>query len=153
VRGKKREVSNGGTTVKLEIGVRTGRRRERRERNQVVWGLFLIGLGVVFLLSRLDVIDLHRWTTWWPSLMILFGAARIIAPGQPRHIASGISFILIGIWFYACIEHWYGLRFRNGWPILVVVAGLEMVTSAMLERLWPNWKEDDWKPEEEERHA
>jgi hypothetical protein len=112
----------------------------------VVWGLFLIGLGVVFLLARLDVVDLHHWSTWWPILMVLFGLARMISAGRPREIASGVSFILIGLWFYACIEHWYGLHFRNAWPLLVVVAGLEMILTALLDRLGP-------KVKEEERHA
>jgi hypothetical protein len=113
----------------------------------MVWGLFLIMLGVVFTLAKLDVIDLHHWGTWWPTLMMAFGMAQIIAPGRPRQISSGLSFVLMGLWFLACIQHWYGLSFRTGWPLLVVVAGLEIVLRALLERHGPEWKG------EEERHA
>jgi hypothetical protein len=35
----------------------------------MVWGVFLIILGVVFTLAKLDVIDLRHWGTWWPTLM------------------------------------------------------------------------------------
>ena len=131
-----------GPFFKIHIG--SGRfRRTRKSRNQVVWGLFLIGLGIVFLLGKLDVIDLHHWKTWWPAMMIVFGLAWIISPGRPRQIASGVTFILIGIWFYACMEHWYGLHFRNAWPLLVVVAGLEMVLTALLDRIEPTVKEEE----------
>jgi hypothetical protein len=112
-----------------------------------MWGIFLIILGVVFTLARMDVIDLHQWRTWWPLLMIAFGVARILAPGRARQKGGGVTFVLVGVWFYACTQHWYGLTFRNAWPILVVVAGVEMVLVAMIDRIKPDWKK------EEEHHA
>lgn len=122
-------------------------RPKRGSRDRMVWGVFLIILGVVFTLAKLDVIDLRHWGTWWPTLMIAYGVAWIIVPSRPRHIASGVTFVLMGVWFMACIHHWYGLSFRSGWPVLVVIAGLEIVLGALLERLEPQRKG------EEERHA
>lgn len=136
----RRTREDGAPFVEMTVGVDRG--KPTKGRDQAMWGLFLIGLGVVFLLARMDVIDLHRWHTWWPMLMILFGAVWIVVPGRPRQIASGVTFVLIGLWFYACIEHWYGLRFRTGWPLLVVVVGVEMVLTALLDRLELKWKED-----------
>ena len=120
-------------------------KRERSRRKRAVWGVILIALGAWFLLARLGLIDQFAWRPMWPSILIVIGLAWIIVPGSRRQIASGVSFVLIGLWFFACIQHWYGLTYRTGWPLLVVFAGLEMVVTAVLDRLGPESKE--------ERHA
>ena len=117
----------------------------RRSRRRAVWGVFLIVMGVALLCARLGVIDYHEWRPWWPMTLIALGFAWIVAPGKPRHIASGINFVLIGLWFFACDQHWYGLTYRHAWPLLVVFAGVQMVLASVFERLA--------KANEEEHHA
>ena len=63
--------------------------------------------------------------------------------------ASGVSFMLMSIWFWACIYHWYGLTYRTAWPILLVIFGGEMIFASLLERLNPVAP----APEKEEHHA
>jgi hypothetical protein len=138
------DVSGPRSVFKLEAGHRPWRKSAREKAG---WGVFLIALGVMFLLIRLGVIERHQLREWWPMILITMGAAWIVVPSKPRQIASGVTFVLIGLWFFACIQHWYGLTYRTAWPLLVVVAGLEMVLTATLDRLWPSEKE------KEERHA
>jgi hypothetical protein len=109
--------------------------------------VFLILVGIGFLLVRTGLIDV-RWHAWWPMILIMLGFAWIVVPGRPRQVASGITFVFIGLWFFACMEHWYGLTYRTAWPLFVVFAGIEMVVTSVLERIWP-----DWKKEKEEHHA
>jgi hypothetical protein len=109
--------------------------------------VFLILLGVFFLLMRLDVIDVHLWRSWWPMILIALGLAWIVVPGRPRQMASGVTFVLIGLWFFACIEHWFGFTYRTAWPLLVVFVGIEMVLNSFFDRGGPALKE------KEEHHA
>jgi hypothetical protein len=37
----------------------------------------------------------------------------------------------MGFWFFAVQFHWYGLTYRNGWPLLLVSMGAGMVVRAL----------------------
>ena len=122
-------------------------RRERSSRKRVVWGIVLITLGLYFLLGQLGALEWVRWRPIWPSILIVIGLAWMLAPANRRQVASGFTFILLGFWLYACTLNWYGLTYRTGWPVLLVVFGFEMILMAVLDRLGPA------KSEEEEHHA
>ena len=50
----------------------------RRKRDSLVWGIILIALGLVFLLDRLG---LDAWdVVWrfWPAILIVWGASKIV---------------------------------------------------------------------------
>jgi len=102
------------------------------DRNKTFWGIVLIAIGAALLLRQLEIASMWGW---WPAALILIGLARIVTRERPRQIASGISFVLWGLWFFACTWHWYGLRYRNAWPLLLVIFGAEMIVAAALERM------------------
>lgn len=122
-------------------------RRERSGRRRAVWGVLLIALGLWFLLRQMGMTDWFDWRPMWPAILIVIGVASMAAAERPRQFASGLSFVFWGLWFFACIQHWYGLTYRTAWPLLLVVAGFEIVLAAVLERLLPP------KKKEEEHHA
>ena len=107
---------------------------ERQNWKKGVWGVVLIALGVVFLLVQFGVVELRGIGRWWPAIPILFGVIRIATIESVRHLATGISFILWGLWFFACTEHWYGLTYRNGWPLVLVIVGFEAILLASSPR-------------------
>ncbi len=108
---------------------------EGRDRRRAVWGVALIGIGIVLLLGQLGIAGLVPLRPWWPAIFFVIGVVRMFTPETPRHLASGVTFILLGLWFYACIWHWYGLHYRDAWPLLLVIFGAEMVLAAVFERL------------------
>jgi len=141
-------MSGRNLSARQELGTSNRRvdvKQERINRRRLTWGVFIIVLGLWFLVERLNLIDHPAWREMWPAVMIVLGLAWIAVPDKPRRIASGVSFVLIGFWFFACIQHWYGLTYRTAWPLLVMVAGLEIVLKAVIDRFGP--------AREEEHHA
>ncbi|MHB1132327.1 MAG: PspC domain-containing protein [Chloroflexota bacterium] len=51
---------------------------ERRQRNRQMGGLVLIGLGVLFLLSNLNVFWWLDWGRLWPAVLIVIGLALLL---------------------------------------------------------------------------
>jgi hypothetical protein len=92
----------------------------------MVWGWFLIGIGLLFLLDRFDVLHLPNIGLMWPLTFVVIAALQI-AEGRP---GSALMFILMGAWFQACTLEWYGLTYRNSWPLLLIVAGVGIVVRA-----------------------
>ena len=109
------------------------RNRERTTWQKAVWGTVLIAGGILLLLDQFQAVDMGSYWSWWPAILIVIGLASLVAPSSIKQAASGLSFILLGVWFFACMHHWYGLTYRRGWPLLLVVFGLETVIVAALE--------------------
>src|SRR5215475_6872779 len=103
-----------------------------RERRRAVWGVVLIGMGVLMLLGQLGVAGVVPHFRWWPMILFVIGAAQALSAERARHMASGLSLMVLCLWFYACIYHWYGLTYRTAWPLLLVIFGAEMIFSSLL---------------------
>ncbi|HEY3216009.1 MAG TPA: DUF5668 domain-containing protein [Candidatus Eisenbacteria bacterium] len=97
--------------------------------------MVLIVAGTVFLLDQLGIIAIEPIGHWWPGILVVMGVIRIVAPEARRQIASGVTFVLLGLWFFACTRHWHGLGYHNAWPLLLVIIGAEIVLGAALDRL------------------
>ena len=107
-----------------------------RARKSLVWGVFLMLLGGAFLLDRAGVVELPNAGRLWP---LVFGVIAI------NHLIEGklggaVTFILLGIWFFACEFHWYGFDYHNSWPLVLVAVGAGIVVRALRgeprRRLW-----------------
>ena len=93
----------------------------------VVWGLFLIGLGIAFLLDRLHLVHLPSVQTLWP-LILFVSAVRRFIDGQ---VGAGVTMLLLGTWLLACTTHWNGVTFESSWPLALVAVGTGHVVRAL----------------------
>lgn len=103
-------------------------------RKQVVWGLMMIAFGSIFLLDRMDILDAGAYWHYWPLALVVVGFAQVIGVQSPREIGNGLWTIFIGLWLYACLEHLYGLSFRNSWPLFLLAWGVKLVCQPFIER-------------------
>ncbi len=97
----------------------------------LVWGLGLIGLGVLFLLHYMGLLAWQSWSTWWPALVIGLGLLRLLTARRPRRIGGAVNLILLGCWFMVATNHWYGLTWTNSWPLALVAVGGGIVARAI----------------------
>ena len=96
----------------------------RRSRDQLGWGLFLIVMGAWFLLLQYGVLEREGWHTWWPFAVMVLGIVQLATASDPKTLGSGVSTIGIGLWLAATVNHMYGLRWSNSWPLAMVAVGL-----------------------------
>ena len=115
--------------------------KRNRPGRKLVWGLFLIALGGAFLLDRLDAMDMPHVGEIWPAIFLAMGAIHIVE----RRLGSGLNFLMMGAWFFACEYGWMGLTYRNSWPLLLVGVGLSIVVGALVGEL-PRRRRDEEVP-------
>lgn len=75
--------------------------KQRREHYVPVWGIFLLFLGIVFLLQTLNVLPWGLWgTLWrfWPILLIVVGLSILL-----RRYNRWLVSVLILVLFFACL--------------------------------------------------
>ena len=108
------------------------RKRERWERRwerrrarshsplkHVAAGLILMGIGVIFLLGNMGYIDIHKAITFWPGILIILGAVKIVE-SRDHGRNSGIFWVVIGLLFLLGSLGIIRLTFHEIWPVLLI---------------------------------
>ena len=106
-------------------------------RKQILWGLVLIAVGMVFLLDRMDILDLRSLWHYWPLLIVAAGINQTIGYPSAREFSNGLWTVFIGLWLFVVFEGFLGLTFRNSWPLFLLMGGLQMVLSPLINRRFP----------------
>lgn len=94
-------------------------------------GLFLIFLGVWFLINTLEVYGLD-WGESWPLLLILLGISKLVLPEDGRR-SGGFLLVAIGAWAAVNVFEVWGLDWDNSWSIGLIIVGLFIVWRALFE--------------------
>lgn len=109
------------------------------ENKRVYVGLFLIGIGFIWILEKLNLIP-EVWEDIfisWQMLLIAIGAFSFI--GGNRN--TGIILMLIGGFFLVDDVFDIPREFRQiGWPVLLIAAGVLMLVSHRRKKTEPEIK-------------
>jgi len=85
--------------------------------NQVSGAVFLIGMGIIALLSY-----------WWPGIMFVIGASLLVrgfmTDPKIANLTPGIIAMLIGLLF--ALRGVFG-DISNLWPLILIVLGIAML--------------------------
>jgi hypothetical protein len=92
-----------------------------------VWGVFLIVLGAGFLLDQLHLFDMPSIGELWPAIFFVIA---LLNAGEGR-LGSALTFVVLGFWFFACEFRWYGFRYGNSWPLVLIAVGAGIVVRAL----------------------
>jgi hypothetical protein len=98
-----------------------------RSMKKAVWGIFLIALGVVFLLERFGAWGFAGIGTWWPLILVVIGITHLVE----RRTGAALTMILLGAWFLAVTSGWHGLTYGSSWPLVLVAVGAGIVVKAL----------------------
>lgn len=91
--------------------------------SQLIGGLILIVMGVIFLSERVWYVHGLGMDHLWPLFMIVPGAVRLLFPGEGR--AGGLWLLFVGC---VMLLHTYDvLPLQRSWPLFVIMGGLSMI--------------------------
>jgi cell wall-active antibiotic response 4TMS protein YvqF len=111
---------------------------DARQRNKrvtaAVFGVLLIGLGAVFILQNLGMVDAGNIGSWWPVILIGFGVSSLIAPKDAGDSAGGVIVTALGSFFLLRKFDVIDWRFRDVWPVLLLLAGISLILRSLAER-------------------
>ncbi|HSP15291.1 MAG TPA: DUF5668 domain-containing protein [Thermoanaerobaculia bacterium] len=101
----------------------------------LVWGLLLIGMGVLFLLDRFGFADVdHLIHLYWPMIFVIIGVAKLVK----RNVWGGFWFVVVGLWLQAAHAHLFGLTFQSSWPLLLIAFGAAIIARTLFETVRRN---------------
>ena len=92
----------------------------------IIPALAVIGIGVLFLLSNMNIVYLQDWWHYWPVILIAAGLAKLVdSPAGGR--TNGIVMIVVGALFLGNTLGFLHLTWRDFWPLILIGAGVLML--------------------------
>lgn len=114
---------------------RESRRQSRRDArgvtSQVLMGVLVIAIGLLFLLDNLDIIEVHDALSFWPLVFIFAGVAKLLDTSTPNGYLIGLAGIAIGT---VMILNRLGIIYfswRMAWPLVLIGVGAFVVFRGM----------------------
>jgi hypothetical protein len=90
---------------------------------RIVFGLIIFTLGVLFLLDRLDIVEMGRLWDYWPLVFVGVGLGKVMQPvGAPGRAMGGI-FIVIGVWWLLANLDVLDHDPVDFWPVVLILIG------------------------------
>lgn len=115
-------------------------RAKRIDGSTLTSGLVLIGIGVLFLLSRLGIADFGEVIRrYWPMIIILAGVPKLFSRDT---MWSGLWLIAVGIWLQVAHLRLFGLSYSTSWPLLLIALGGGMMLRALMDPMWRKRREE-----------
>jgi predicted membrane protein len=110
---------------------RAARRGDRGMTSQVLMGVLVIAIGLLFLLDNLDIIEVRDALAFWPLVFIFAGVAKLLDTTSPNGYLVGLAGIGIGV---TMILHRLGIIYfswRAAWPLILIAVGAMVVYRAV----------------------
>jgi predicted membrane protein len=100
---------------------------QKNPATQIVIGLFVIAVGLLFLLDNLGWLDLNFTLHVWPTALIFFGILKLLQTRTRSGMVVGWAIIAIGGLIMLKETGLISISWRALWPVLLIAAGLAVV--------------------------
>lgn len=102
---------------------------------QLVMGLLIIAVGVLFTLDKLGIADAGTYIRYWPVGLIAIGLAKLWqARGGMGGAFGGLVFTVAGVWLLLEQTAVIRISFWEMWPLLLVLFGGYLVWQGLAGR-------------------
>ncbi|WP_219134820.1 LiaI-LiaF-like domain-containing protein [Janthinobacterium sp. UMAB-60] len=99
--------------------------------SQIVLGVIVIGLGLLFLLDNLGFINVRYTFRFWPTILIIFGLLKISQSHTRSGYILGGVMVLLGLsWTLKAMGLFY-INWSMLWPLLIIAAGVAVVSKSL----------------------
>ncbi|MEJ6001672.1 LiaI-LiaF-like domain-containing protein [Paucibacter soli] len=111
-------------------------RRDRDPRQQLLLGLVLALLGLLFLLDNFHVFDVRRILPFWPLVLIALGVLKFTQ--SPQGPGRGLGAALIVVGSVLTLRHLglFDFRWRDWWPLLLIGLGVLVMVKGRIGADW-----------------
>lgn len=98
---------------------------------QVVLGLLVIAMGLLFLLDNLGFVDMHRAFSFWPMVFVIVGTVKLCDTRTQGGTLLGAGLVGIGILLMLDRMDIIDFSWRTVWPLVLIGLGGFLVAKAV----------------------
>jgi predicted membrane protein len=100
--------------------------RRRSVAPQLVMGLLIVVVGVLFTLENLGYIEADAYLRYWPVGLLAIGLMKLWAGGRGATF-PGLLFFFAGVWLLLQSMSIVTISLWSLWPMLLILAGGSMI--------------------------
>jgi hypothetical protein len=93
----------------------------------MVPAIVLIGIGALFLLNNLHILDVHDIARYWPAILIAVGLVKLVDSSDGTGRAGGAVLVAVGAVFMARTLGYLDVSIGDLWPLILIGLGLMML--------------------------
>lgn len=101
---------------------------------QLIVGIFIICVGVVFALDELGIAPAVSYLRFWPTALIAIGVVKMLQARDGGGAFAGVLFTLVGVWLQAEELDIIHIRLWQIWPLALVLFGGYLVWQGLTSR-------------------
>ena len=101
---------------------------EHRQRSRIVFGAFIVAVGVFALLDNLHLFDARLVQPFWPLVFVALGALRLSNSSRPGQTLLGAGLIAVGVGTTLSNLGVIHFQIRDLWPAALILVGLNVLT-------------------------
>jgi predicted membrane protein len=105
-----------------------------RQRSRVVFGAFIVVVGLFALLDNLNLFDSHLVQPFWPLVFVALGALKIANARQTGHYFGGAGLIVAGGCLTLQNLGLFPFEWRQLWPLALIFVGVSVITKGLRAR-------------------
>jgi predicted membrane protein len=94
---------------------------------QLLMGLLVSGVGVLFTLHNIGVIDAAQYLRYWPAGVIAIGVLKLWQARGGAGMFGALVFIAAGVWLMLESARIVSVRLWDLWPMVLVFIGASLV--------------------------
>jgi hypothetical protein len=94
-----------------------------RASSQVVLGLLVVGMGVLFLLDNLAILNVRHAIGFWPLVFLVAGCAALFGNGPRSGNYLGGVLVAIGILMIVGRMGFFTISWGTLWPLVMIALG------------------------------
>ncbi|MYM82024.1 hypothetical protein GTP44_08660 [Duganella sp. FT50W] len=103
----------------------------------MIIGLFVIGIGMLFLLDNLGWVDLDLRVHIVPTVLIGVGILKVLQTRTQSGVIVGGALIVVGALIMLKSLGFLHIDWRTLWPLLLIGAGVAVVIKSTMQRASP----------------
>ena len=105
-----------------------------RQRSRVVFGAFIVVVGLFALLDNLHLFDSRLVQPYWPLVFVALGALKISSVRRPGSVFAGGALIAVGAGMTLQNLGILHFEWRQLWPLALIWVGLGVIAKGIIVR-------------------
>jgi len=108
--------------------------QSRGVKSQIVLGVLVIVMGLLFLLDNLDILDMHRAISFWPMVFIVAGVVKLYDTETRGGQLLGACLVGLGVLIILDRMDIIDFNVRTMWPLFFIGFGIYTIYRARTGR-------------------
>ena len=106
---------------------------------RMIVGLAIAGVGVLFALDNMNLLEADDIVRFWPVILVLIGSIKLLWPSRNTSRVTGAVLIVVGALLLLDEIPGLGIDIDPGdlWPLILVLVGLRLVWGAIQRGVSP----------------